>query len=194
MSEETERKWNNIHSRKTVPGDPALVLTENTHLLPVTGSALDLACGTGGNSLWLAQHGLSVDAWDISAAGLEILAGHSKAKRIRPRQLDITESSLSANQWDLIVVAHYLDRSLAEAIVTALHPGGILCYQTFTLEKATAGGPGNPDYLLQQGELLTLFSSLRVLAYRDEGATGNVEAGFRNESYLVAQKPIASQE
>ena len=39
------------------------------HLKP--GKALDLACGAGRNSIFLAQNGFFVDAVDVSSVGLE---------------------------------------------------------------------------------------------------------------------------
>jgi len=46
-------------------------LTQNQHLLPSQGTALDLACGQGGNSQLLAKAGLDVLAWDSSAVAIE---------------------------------------------------------------------------------------------------------------------------
>jgi 2-polyprenyl-3-methyl-5-hydroxy-6-metoxy-1,4-benzoquinol methylase len=48
------------------------VLAENEHLLPPGGGrALDLACGLGGNAVFLARRGFEVDAVDISEVGIE---------------------------------------------------------------------------------------------------------------------------
>ncbi|WP_455219313.1 hypothetical protein, partial [Kaarinaea lacus] len=73
-------------------------------------------------------------------------------------------------------------------LIAALKPGGLLFYQTFTQEKVTDTGPGNPKTLLKPNELLALFSSLRILVYREEALVGNVKQGFRNEALLVAQQ------
>ena len=48
------------------------LLVETATSLP-PGRALDLACGTGHNALWMAQHGWSVTALDGSATAIEIL-------------------------------------------------------------------------------------------------------------------------
>ena len=47
-------------------------LRENIHLLPqISGNALDLACGMGGNAILLAQESkLTVNAWDISSVAI----------------------------------------------------------------------------------------------------------------------------
>jgi tellurite methyltransferase len=64
----------------------------------------------------------------------------------------------------------------------------LVFYQTFTREKSADCGPSNPAYLLEENELLRLFSGLRILAYREEGNVGDVAQGFRNEAMIVAQK------
>jgi len=67
MSTSDRDKWNRIYAggRGDSPA-AARVLVDFEHLLPATGRALDLACGSGGNALLLAQHGLKTWAWDIS--------------------------------------------------------------------------------------------------------------------------------
>jgi hypothetical protein len=49
-----------------------------------------------------------------------------------------------------------------------LIPGGMLLVETFTLVQLDfAGGPRNPNYLLERGELRTAFPGLRTLFYRE---------------------------
>ena len=66
-----EAKWDAIYQRPTQEPQAAEVLRENRFLLPVSGRALDLACGLGGNALFMAAAGLNVDAWDISGTALQ---------------------------------------------------------------------------------------------------------------------------
>ena len=67
---DSQHKWDAVYSKADTPTTAAEVLARHQHLLPESGRALDLACGLGGNALFLANCGLQVDAWDISAAGL----------------------------------------------------------------------------------------------------------------------------
>ena len=47
-------KWNLLYNQADVADyKAAKVLTENSFLLPSSGSALDLACGLGANSVFL---------------------------------------------------------------------------------------------------------------------------------------------
>ena len=61
-------------------------------------------------------------------------------------------------------------------------------YQTFVREKLNPAGPGNPDYLLAENELLELFAGLRVVFYREDGRVGDLTCGRRDEAYFVGQK------
>ena len=188
MNDQT--KWDRIYSQKTnALNDPAEVLVENAHLISANGRALDLACGMGQNSLWLARQGLVVDSWDVSEVALNKLRqACTPDLTIHTKQVDITAASLARNTYDLIVVVRYLNRSLSQAIIKALRPDGLIFFQTFTLEKETTDGPSNPDYLLQPNELLSMFASLRVLIFKDEGLQGDYARGLRGEAYIVAKK------
>lgn len=191
MRGSTKHKWNRIYSqRSNLPGPPASVLTENAYLLPKSGNALDLACGLGANALFLAEHGLTTDAWDISIVALQNLSAEAgrQGRNINTRACNIDANCLLNYTYDVITVTRFLDRSLALAIIKALNTGGLLFYQTFTREKATPQGPSTPDYLLAPNELLKLFSPLRVVFYRENGMIGDLNSGLRNEAQLVGLK------
>lgn len=189
-----QSKWE-ARYRNTVISDPrpAEVLHRYRHLLPSKGTALDLAAGLGGNALFLARHGLRTSAWDISANAMQALDKHAKhaGLTIRCETRDVVSSPPAPASYDVIVISRFLERSLCPAISQALAPGGLLFYQTFTHEKTSPEiGPRNPDYLLEQNELLTLFNRLIVRAYHEEGTLGELTQGTRNEALLVAQQPI----
>lgn len=166
------------------------VLEEYAHLLPDSGVALDLACGLGANALFLARRGFKTHAWDISDVAIDRLKEicQSMSLHIEMQVRDVVTEPPAKNSFEVIVVSRFLDRRLSSPIISALKPGGLLFYQTFIVDKAQGCGPDNPDYLLQQNELLQMFRPLIVRVYREEGLQGNVEKGFRNEAMLVAQK------
>lgn len=185
-----QAKWDAIYANDTKKAQAAEVLSANRHLLPAQGKALDLACGSGGNALLLAEHGLQVDAWDISPVALGRLQEQAALKRlsIAIRPCHINSDNLANEQFDVIVVSRFLDRSLSNAIMATLKPEGLLFYQTFTRNKLDKEGPGNPDYLLECNELLRLFSPLRLVYYRENARIGDLRLGNRNEAYYIGQK------
>lgn len=186
-----QAKWDQHYANAAaVTPLPARVLVENAHLLPTGGAALDVACGLGGNALFLARRGFEVTAWDISAVAVQRLNAQAQAAGL-PLQAQIRDleiEPLPTAAFEVVVVSRFLVRALAMPIVASLKPGGLLLYQTYLREKVSPAGPNNPAYLLEANELLTLFKGLRVLAYREEGRAGDLTQGWRDEAYLVACK------
>jgi len=194
MTTETRDKWDARYRDAAAPGSPARVLADNLHLLPTTGAALDLACGLGANALLLAERGLAVSAWDISPvaiARLQAVAGE-RGVEVQAEARDVVRQPPPPDSFDVIVVSHFLERALAPALATALRPGGLLFYQTFTREGAGGRGPSNPAFRLGPNELLHLFSDLRLIVYREEGELGDPGAGLRGEAMLVGMKPASA--
>ncbi|MBA1148535.1 methyltransferase domain-containing protein [Ectothiorhodospiraceae bacterium WFHF3C12] len=170
---------------------PAQVLAWNAHLLPAAGRSLDLACGRGGNALLLARHGLETLAWDSAAAAIDALRALAAAEglAIQAEVRDVVRHPPAPDGFDVIVVSRFLERELAPALIAALRPGGLLFYQTFTRQRVSDRGPRTEGFRLDDNELLTLFSPLRVRYYREEGGLGNTRQGFRDEALLVAERP-----
>ena len=184
-------KWNEIYRAGKHGGRQACqVLTDYIHLLPCTGTALDLACGMGGNAILLTGHGLATSAWDISSAAITTLDAFIKDQElpVRTRVVDVVKDPPPGDSFDVIVVSRFLERQLIPDIKKAIRANGLIFYQTYTRNRVDAKGPKNPDYLLEDNELLQLFHDFQILAYREEGTTGDVDKGFRNEAMLVAQK------
>ena len=72
MDEQAKNKWNTIYTDVDINQYSASrVIEDNNHLLPSQGRALDLACGTGSDAIYLATRGLAVDAWGISDTVIE---------------------------------------------------------------------------------------------------------------------------
>ncbi|MFC1751230.1 class I SAM-dependent methyltransferase [Pseudomonadota bacterium] len=188
----TQDKWNRIYSEtreQQVP--PMRVVAENLHLLPPSGKGLELACGLAANSFALAEKGIEMDAWDISNVAADSVNRRAVQERasVTGEARDVVACPPDEESYDVIVVTHFLDRSIAQTILDSLKPGGLLFYQTYTQTYVTLSGPKKAEWRLADGELLSMFSPLRPLVYREEGVTGDTSCGFRNQALLVAQKP-----
>ncbi|MDH3609472.1 MAG: class I SAM-dependent methyltransferase [Gammaproteobacteria bacterium] len=198
--DDVEKKWNNIYATQDQAESQleikaAYVLQEHAFLLPKSGLALDLASGLGGNAVFLANYGLDSHAWDISQTAMKKLQAYCSKNNISilTEVRDIEQQPPAANSFDVICVSYYLERAIVKNIITALKINGLLFYQTFIAEKVSDAGPSNPQYRLQPNELLTLFSSLHVLAYQEHGTVGDVKKGLRDVATLVAQKRCAKK-
>jgi tellurite methyltransferase len=192
MTQETlQAKWDARHGDPDKQPGVAEVLERNRHLLPHAGRALDLACGLGGNALFLAEQGLEVSAWDLSPVAIERLkktAEHMQLNRLTAEVRDIEQAPPPADSFDVIVISYYLERALVPHIIGALRPGGLLFYQTFTRIAVGSEGPSNPDFRLGDNELLRLFGALKLRVYREENRLGDLTRGTRDVAMLVAEK------
>lgn len=204
MTESDDRqKWNGRYRNTDIDYkhlSPAQVLLDYQHLLPIQGEALDCACGLGVNALFLAQRGLSVTAWDISDVAIANLQQTARtmfknASTIRAETHDVLLQPPAAQQFDLVVVSRFLERSLFPLLIQALKPGGMLYYQTFIKDKTDDVGPSNPDYLLDENELLALCEGLQIVVYREEGNVSSAVASdsgsqsvYHNEAMVVARR------
>ena len=190
MTDELQRRWDDRYGNNNDVPQACQVLREFSHLLPSQGSALDLASGMGGNALLLAKQGLATTAWDLSPVGIKKLGSLAQQQSlvIDAKTRDIIANPPTENSFDVIVVSYFLERQLFPTLLAALKPSGLLFYETFVRDKPQGVGPFNPDYLLEQNELLRLCDGLLIRAYREEGMVGDTAAGARNVAMLVGQK------
>ena len=185
-----KEKWNERYRAATGERQASRVLKENLHLLPDNGRALDLACGLGGNSILLAQQGLTVDAWDIADVPIAALqdVALERLLSIQAEVRDVEANPPVPETYDVIIVSYYLDRDIIPALIQALKPGGLIYYQTFIQQRVSDRGPQRAEFRLADQELLHLFSGLQVLLYREEGCVGDVQKGFRDEAMLIGRR------
>jgi 2-polyprenyl-3-methyl-5-hydroxy-6-metoxy-1,4-benzoquinol methylase len=192
MSDDALReKWDNRHGAEDKHPTLARVLQENLHLLPESGTALDLACGLGGNALALAEQGLDVTAWDLSPVAIQRLQRFSSQaglSNLKAEVRDVEEQPPAPASFDVIVVSYYLERSLIPKLIEALKPGGLIFYQTFTAITVGEEGPSNPAFRLGDNELLDLFRPLKLRVYREENRLGDLQRGARDIALLVAER------
>ncbi len=152
--------------------------------------ALDLACGTGRNGLFLARHNIPVVFADNNPAVLEKIVGESDQWNTRSQCWEVDfedpgQQPLAGKKFDVILVFNYLHRPLIPPIRESLVAGGLLLYETFTVSQAAVGRPCNPDYLLEYGELRNWFRGWEILADFE----GSESSPTRHFASLVARKP-----
>jgi tellurite methyltransferase len=187
--------WNQRYSVPSELPQVSYGLQHYTHLIPNSGTGLDLACGLGQNSIFLTKHGLIMNGWDYSSAGLEQMAHHCSVQKVEVNQqcIDLTNAPWPNQKFDLICVTAFLDRTLCPQILSHLKPGGILIYQTFNQVTDIAGEtlskPRRPQFLLAKGELLELFNELDPLVYHDVQELAQLEHPLAGKSLLIARKP-----
>jgi SAM-dependent methyltransferase len=176
---EPARTWD---ERFSEPGflfgtEPNAWLASQRALFEPGKRALAVADGEGRNSVWLAQLGLQVDAFDISPVGV------AKARALAERQgvtVNYHVSDCEAWSWEpeaydyvVAIFIQFADPALRERLfanmVRALKPGGYLLLQGYTpkqLEYKT-GGPGIEEHLYTPELLRAAFDSLQIVELRE---------------------------
>lgn len=198
MSLLTPEEWDERYRRPDywAGKDPVPFLCQVLPMLP-RGRALDIASGEGRNAVFLAQHGWQVTGIERSRVGIEKAAALAASRGVRGLadstaraggtlklvQADLEQYELPAGAYDVVTVFYYLQRSLFPSIGRALRPGGILVYETYTIQQLDyPHGPRSPEHLLQPGELREAFRDLEILFYAESNAGKAIAC-------LLARKP-----
>jgi SAM-dependent methyltransferase len=161
------------------------------------GLALDLACGAGRHSVFLAERGWRVRAVDGSREGLARLSREARARGveslIEPHVADLEAPDfalaegrgLEADAFDLICDFYFLHRPLFEQIHRALRPGGRFVAAIHVRTSPDETG----HFLLEPGELRALVLSWGwEILHAREGAAA--ESDHRHgTAELVARRP-----
>ncbi|WP_066304603.1 bifunctional 2-polyprenyl-6-hydroxyphenol methylase/3-demethylubiquinol 3-O-methyltransferase UbiG [Bacillus sp. FJAT-29814] len=139
------------------------------------GKALDLACGLGANSMFLAGLNYQVEAVDISDIAIQYLRELADKKKlnIHARISDLTKEVIwENNTFDLVVITYYLDRSLFSKVKDLIKAKGYFFMETYYESPRTDGQGVSNQYKLKPKELLREFADWTVIYYEEHEAEG----------------------
>jgi tellurite methyltransferase len=141
------------------------------------GVALDIACGLGGNSLFLAQNHYQVHAIDISDVAIDSLkdSEYANKQQIIPLQFNLEEwdkLSFKEGYLDLIVMTYYLNRSIFAYIKSVIKDDGYFFMETFYMSSLHDNQHVSDRYKLHSKELLTEFCDWKILFYEENEYEG----------------------
>lgn len=143
------------------------------------GSVLDIACGMGRNSIYLADQGFAVTAVDMSEVALSLLKTEAQRRglKIETLLLDLENAPvLPTGPFDLLLNFFYLHRPLLPQELARVRPGGVVVVRTFSSAGEDRFGPAMPDISLDPGELLKIFPGWQVLLH-EEGLEPSAKGG-----------------
>ena len=149
----------------------------------VPGKALDLACGAGRNSIYLARMGWQMTAVDGAEAAIEILNRRSAAVQTVVANLEDGSYRIEPESWDLVLSCYYLYRDLFGPIKEGVRPGGL----AVAIVHTPAPGEEPNEKRAGLGELRTFFEGWGIEHYY-EGVPRD-DAHKRNVAEIVARKP-----
>ena len=149
-------------------GEPHALLRRFEPLMP-GGVVIDIAAGSGRDILFLAGKGRPVCGLDKSQEALKIARSKSLAegREVGLVAGDALSLPFKRNSAAAVIVFHFLERSIMAEIMDLLKKGGILIYETFLKRQNVIDRWRNPDFLLEDGELLSSFSALDLLFYQE---------------------------
>ncbi|MGM9992057.1 MAG: class I SAM-dependent methyltransferase [Candidatus Bruticola sp.] len=155
--------WEKRYSLKgRGPKQPEPFVVESVHSMPA-GRVLDVACGEGRHSLYLAQA-----STEFRVLGLDRSPTAIKSARLRADQLnipvefavrDLEKEFLPDEFYSTIVVTRYWQPDLCPCLAHHLLPGGMLVYETYTLEYLRYG-ERTRRHLLKTDQLRETFENL----------------------------------
>src|SRR4030095_1667905 len=133
--------------------------------------------------------------WDsvgFDPADRAVAAANDRAKalgvRITTTVAGEEEFDWGEGRWDLVVLSYVGAREVADKVLRALRPGGMVVVEAFHRD-ATKAGPIGPAVVFDTNELLQLFSALRVVRYEDTDAVGDFGLETTRVVRLAAVKP-----
>ena len=171
MAQKDKERWNEKYQDNKIPDKPIQLIKDYASL--ATGKqALDIACGMGRHSKYLASLGFEVDALDISSVAIEQLQNLAHINAI---EVDFDSYTLEKEKYDLIVCTYFLERRLFPQMIEALKPNGIILMETFLHDEGNERVPSNPAFRLNEGELEAYFDERCELLHIPE---------FWDEDYL----------
>jgi len=174
MTDDRTAAWNQRYTEKGYLWG----IEPNTFLVEVAaeyppGRVLDLGCGQGRNSVWLATLGHEVTGLDLSPVAID------QARRLAAEAgvdvefaaTDLTQWEPAGEQWDLVVLSYLQvtegDRARIHAkAIEAMAPGArlfVIAHHLDNLDKGV-GGPQYPEVLFTEDQLRADFSELEILA------------------------------
>jgi SAM-dependent methyltransferase len=184
--------------------EPNAFLRKQAHWLKPGSSVLCVADGEGRNSVWLAEQGFQVTAFDFAPNAI------AKAKRLaQSRHIEVDHQLGDAYTWpwterhyDALVAVfiqflppHRRDGAFG-GMMSAVAPGGIFLLEGYRPEQVDyrTGGPPKREHMYTREWLERTFSGWEILVFEDYDAVireGAAHSGMSALIDLVAKKPLA---
>jgi SAM-dependent methyltransferase len=183
MSDDDRVRWDQRYTDRDSEQPDALptAFEDFAGAFPTAGRALDLACGRGAASVWLARRGLDVVGLDVSPVAIAAAREEARASgltaRCRFEVADLDNGLPPGPPADVVVCTKFRDARLDKAVIARLAPGGLLAISALS-EVGASPGP----FRARAGELRRAFGALDIIAHGE--AAG--------EAWLLARRPPSS--
>ena len=176
---DSKTKWNNKYKERMIDlkdpvPNPRL---ENFSRYLNGGTALDLACGLGGNSLFLACMNYHVQAVDISDVAIDFIKERAAQNHLKIQAevcdlTDLNNPNWNNHTYDIVVISYYLDRSLFPIVKSVVKEGGYFFMETFSQSPGTENQGVSSQYKLLPNELLAEFGDWTIHFFEENESAG----------------------
>jgi SAM-dependent methyltransferase len=190
-SPQDRARWTERYATDLRAGDaPSSWVIAASGRIPQGSLVVDIAAGSGRHAAPLAALGHHVIAVDFVA--LAIRHAVLRSQRIHGVVATVWSLPLRKEFADAVLCTNFLERELFGDLKALVRQGGLLIYETYTLEHrhlveaGRARAPRSADYLLAPGELLDLVTPFEILDAR-EGYVKD-DLGERYCASVIARK------
>jgi 2-polyprenyl-3-methyl-5-hydroxy-6-metoxy-1,4-benzoquinol methylase len=160
------------------PPEPFDERADLTSLIPTAGTAIDIACGLGAQTLWLASRGLRVIALDVSPVAIERVRAAADAAgladHIDAGVVDLDDGLPDGTPIaDVIVCQRFRKPQLYPSLIEHLAPGGLAVVTVLSEVGLSEVQPGQSPgpFHAPPGELVAAFTCEQMeILYSAEGA------------------------
>ena len=167
VAAEDREHWDNRYAElgvapKSEATEPLPLFAHVESLFPTSGSALDIACGRGRGSVWLASRGMTVHGVDISPVAIGLARQHAEQSGVAEACTlavhDLDDGLPPGDPVDLVLCYLFREADIDRSMMERIKPGGLLAIACLS---EVGHGPGR--FRVKPGELTTAFASLEPL-------------------------------
>ena len=198
-------KYNKIYSSSNVSEDvkPSQIISLIWKNFLSGGSVLDLGCGQGRDSLFLAKNNFSVTAIDSSEVAINQVEVKKNELCLNNLELicgDISDFEIVHDKYDVIIcrnVLNFLDKKIALELINSIKTnskiGAYIVIDVFTKNDPSFLSVNKFDCYFEEQELLKIFSDFKVVYYLENIILDNGHPGFEaphkhGVSKIIVQK------
>ncbi len=130
---------------------------------------VDIAMGNGRDVIFLSKNGFFATGLESSVEAIKIAKQTAEQKSVKVHTVlgDARALPYRRNVFDAIIVFYFLKREIIDEMKNLLKKDGIFIYETFLKRQNNIDRQRNPNYLLDDGELIGHFTGFELLFYEE---------------------------